>query len=90
MFVYFFFAQDVNKISVQAAKHDVNDLIATIAANQTVYNDSQEIGFGIESCYMIVAYFANGSESIASDEVCNSIDLLTITKIFLLNIFLLL
>ena len=31
---------------------------------------------------MIVAYFANGSESIASDEVCNSIDLLTpvITK----------
>ncbi|MFT5844407.1 MAG: gliding motility-associated-like protein, partial [Saprospiraceae bacterium] len=58
------------------------DLIATIAANQTVYNDSQEIGFGIESCYMIVAYFANGSESIASDEVCNSIDLLTpvITK----------
>ena len=58
------------------------DLIATIAANQTIYNDSQEIGFGIESCYMIVAYFANGSESIASDEVCNSIDLLTpvITK----------
>ena len=27
---WFFFAQDVNKISVQAAKHDVNDLIATI------------------------------------------------------------
>lgn len=27
---WFFFAQDVNKISVQAAKHDINDLIASI------------------------------------------------------------
>lgn len=57
-------------------------LINTVAANQTSYNDSEDIGFGIESCYMIVACFANGSESIASDEICNSIELITpvITK----------
>ncbi len=58
-------------------------LITTVAADQTTYNDSEGIDFGLESCYMIVACFANGSESIASDEICNFIDLIipVLTKV---------
>ncbi len=58
------------------------DLIATISSEETTYYDDEEIDFGIESCYIIVACFDNGSESIASEEVCNSIDLIipVITK----------
>ncbi|MFK7757923.1 MAG: gliding motility-associated C-terminal domain-containing protein, partial [Flavobacteriales bacterium] len=59
------------------------ELIETISASETTYNDSNDIDFGSESCYMVVALLENGSESIASDEVCASIDLIipVITKV---------
>ncbi len=59
------------------------ELLTTVIAPDITYNDAEDIDFGTESCYMIVACLANGSESIASNEICNSIDLIipVITKV---------
>lgn len=39
----------------------------------TTYLDMDDIIFGRETCYMVVAYFADGAESYASNESCDQI-----------------
>lgn len=53
------------------------ELIATLDAPASSFNDSDDIDFGLETCYVIVACLANGSESIASEETCSLITDLT-------------
>ncbi|MFN2429771.1 MAG: gliding motility-associated C-terminal domain-containing protein [Cryomorphaceae bacterium] len=48
--------------------------IATVEGHQnTTYTDDDEIIFGRENCYMVVACFADGAESYASEEICAEI-----------------
>jgi len=58
-------------------------LLNTVNAPVTSYLDSENVDFGSELCYMVVACLANGSESIASEEVCGEIPLIlpVITKV---------
>jgi gliding motility-associated-like protein len=49
-------------------------LIATVdGLTNTTYLDSDEIIFGRENCYMVVACFEDGAESYASNEACAQI-----------------
>lgn len=41
--------------------------------NNTTYTDSDEIIFGRETCYMVIAIFPDGAESYASNEACDKI-----------------
>jgi gliding motility-associated-like protein len=43
--------------------------------NNVTYLDEDEIIFGRENCYMVIAYFADGAESYASNEACAEIRL---------------
>ena len=48
--------------------------IATLEGiDNTSYLDEDEIIFGRETCYMVIAYFADGAESYASNEACAKI-----------------
>ena len=48
--------------------------IATLEGlSNTTYLDMDEIIFGRETCYMVVAYFEDGGESYASNESCDQI-----------------
>lgn len=48
--------------------------IATLEGlENTAYLDTDEIVFGRETCYMVVAYFSDGGESYASNEACAQI-----------------
>ena len=50
------------------------ELIASIdGLENTSYLDTDEIIFGRETCYMVVACFADGAESYASNESCDQI-----------------
>ncbi len=46
------------------------ELIATLDAPVNSYTDNDNTAFNIETCYMIVACFESGSESIATEETC--------------------
>ena len=43
---------------------------STTGINDTNYTDSLDVKRGVKYCYMVVALFADGSESIASEEFC--------------------
>ena len=48
--------------------------ISTLAGvESTSFLDMDEIIFGRETCYMVIAYFADGGESYASNESCDQI-----------------
>lgn len=58
-------------------------LLTTVeGVSNTDYLDDNNISFGLEYCYMVVACFADGAESYASEEFCASIrwELPIITK----------
>jgi gliding motility-associated-like protein len=49
-------------------------LLATLPGiSSTSYLDNNNIAFGTEYCYMVIAYFDDGAESYASVEFCTSI-----------------
>ena len=49
-------------------------LIATLEGlDNTSYVDDDEIIFGRDNCYMVIAYFKDGAESYASNEACAQI-----------------
>ncbi|NND78114.1 MAG: hypothetical protein HKN39_08025 [Flavobacteriales bacterium] len=43
--------------------------------NNSEYTDNNDVPFGNDVCYMIVTCFADGSESIASEEFCASLEM---------------
>lgn len=45
----------------------------TLGLNNTSFLDSDEVIFGRQNCYMVVACFADGAESYASEESCAEI-----------------
>jgi gliding motility-associated-like protein len=48
--------------------------IATLEGlNNTTYFDTQ-ITFGRDNCYMVIAYFEDGAESYASNEICSQVE----------------
>ena len=51
--------------------------------NNTNFLDSNNVLFGVDNCYMVVACFADGAESYASEEICAQIKkvLPVITKV---------
>jgi len=57
------------------------ELLTILDAPVNSFTDNDDIDFGIETCYMIVACLANGSESITTDETCASISDLTVPLI---------
>ncbi len=49
-------------------------LLTTLSGlNNTSYLDDNDISFGVNYCYMVIAYFADGAESYASEEFCAEI-----------------
>lgn len=48
-------------------------LDTTIGWGNTSYDD-HDLAFGVEYCYMVTAFFADGAESYASEEFCNLLE----------------
>lgn len=62
----------------------------TNGVNDTTFTDSNNgagLAIGVQHCYMVTAVFADGSESCASDEICNQLkkDLPVITNVSVVN-----
>ena len=60
---------------------------STNAYLDTTYTDNGGLGHGVQYCYMIVACFADGAESYASEEVCTELikDMPIITNVSVLE-----
>jgi len=68
-----FFGYDPSHCETGVPEYTGYELLTQVNAPASSYNDTDNIDFGIETCYLIVACLANGSESVASEETCSLI-----------------